>query len=252
MLGVFNAFSAATPELTAEQIMARLGYSRGTAYRYVRELVAVGLLARAGGGAYTLGPRIIELDYAIRLCDPVLRAAVPEMQALCRKFECDVLLTILSDDHVIVTHHEVGSDRIQMSYGRGRAMPMFRGAPAKVILAALPLARQKRIYQEHAADIAGAGLGTDWDEFRAVVQGIRKAGHFTSFAELDPNNVGVAVPLTGASPQPGSLALVLSQPRYDIVDKNLLLADLGAAAQRITLSTTTNQNPGDPHVLHPS
>ncbi len=47
MLALFNAFSAEHPVLKAEDIMARMGYSRGTAYRYVRELVDAGFLARA-------------------------------------------------------------------------------------------------------------------------------------------------------------------------------------------------------------
>ena len=62
MLSILDLFGARAPVLSAEEIIARRNYSRPTGYRYVRELVAAGLLVRAPGG-YSLGPRIIELDW---------------------------------------------------------------------------------------------------------------------------------------------------------------------------------------------
>ncbi|ODU66609.1 MAG: hypothetical protein ABT05_04905 [Lautropia sp. SCN 66-9] len=245
MLAVFDAFSAQHPVLTAEDIMARLGYSRGTAYRYLRELVAVGLLARVAGGAYTLGPRIIELDFAIRQCDPVLSAAIPIMQALRKKLDCDVLLTSFYEDRVVVTHHERGDDLITVSFGRGRVMPILRGAPSKAILAWLPPARQKRLYAEHAADAQAAGMGANWNEFKTRLSAIRKAGHCVSFAELDPGNVGIAAPLTTEPPHtPGSLGVVFSRSRYDILDKALVVEIVCNAAAQIDALASQAKNGG--------
>ncbi|MES2415620.1 MAG: IclR family transcriptional regulator C-terminal domain-containing protein [Pseudomonadota bacterium] len=234
MLAVFDAFSAERPILTAEDIMARLGYSRGTAYRYVRELVAGGFLTRVAGSAYTLGPRIIELDYAIRQGDPVLNAGVPVMQALRKKFECDVLLASFYNDRVVVTHHERGDTGITVSFGRGRAMPVYKGAPSKAILSVLSPARQKKIYTEFRQDIAAEAMGSSLEEFRSKLAVIKKQGHCISLGELDPGNVGVGVPL---SPEPasagGSLSLVISRARYDVLDKALLVEVLTAAARQV-------------------
>lgn len=236
MLAVFDAFSAEHPILTAEEIMARTGYSRGTAYRYVRELVSGGFLARVRGGAYTLGPRIIELDHAIRLCDPVLLAGTPVMQALRDKFECDVLLTSLFDGRVLVIHHEMGGDRIIMSYGRGRVMPLFRGAPSKALLAGLPPSSIKRIYTEHAREIASSDLGSNLEEFKGHLASIRKQGYCVSRGELDRGNVGFAVPVWTDN-RYGSLALVFRTARYDIIDKALVKKLLTDAARQIETTT---------------
>lgn len=234
MLAVFNAFSAEHSVLTAEDIMARLGYSRGTAYRYVRELVAEGFLTRVAGSAYTLGPRIIELDYAIRQGDPVLNAGVPVMQALRKKFECDVLLASFYNDRVVVTHHERGDDGITVSFGRGRAMPVYKGAPSKAIVSALSPIKQKKIFTEFRQPIAAAAMGSSWEEFRSKLAAIKKQGYCISLGELDPGNVGVGVPL---NPEPagagGSLSLVISRARYDVLDKALLVEVLTAAARQI-------------------
>ena len=88
MLAVLDVFTPAHPLLTAEDVMSRLGYSRGTAYRYIRELCDAGLLTRVGG-CYALGPRIIELDFNIRQWDPVLRASQSSQNALRGEHEVD-------------------------------------------------------------------------------------------------------------------------------------------------------------------
>ncbi len=62
MLGVIDLFSEDAPVWTVDDIAVKLGYTRATAYRYVGELCDAGLLMRVAQGAYSLGPRIIELD----------------------------------------------------------------------------------------------------------------------------------------------------------------------------------------------
>ncbi len=161
MLAVFDVFTPEEPSQTAEAIMARLGYTRGTGYRYIRELTTAGFLTRTSG-RYSLGPRIIELDFFIRQNDPRLQMLQPLMRALSDRLECDTLWTNFFGDHVVVAHHEQGAAPLTVSYGRGRRMPLFRGAGSKVILAALPVSQLKRLYLGHSNDIAAAGLGHHW------------------------------------------------------------------------------------------
>jgi DNA-binding IclR family transcriptional regulator len=233
MLSVLDAFSPDAPVLGADEIMQRLSFSRGTAYRYLRELSGAGLLTHINGG-YALGPRIIELDYAIRQCDPALQVGQPVMQELCQQFDCDVLLTSFFENRVIVSHHERGGDRITMSFGRGCQMPLFQGCGSKMILASLPRPRQRRLYDAHADSIAAAQLGTTWREFRASLDPIRRAGYAISVGELNAGNVGIAAPIVLDPPQsPGSLILVFSAARYAIVDKPLVVKIVQTAAARI-------------------
>jgi DNA-binding IclR family transcriptional regulator len=234
MLSVLGAFSPSEPVLGVDAIMDRFALSRGTAYRYLRELSGAGLLTRMDGG-FALGPRIIELDYAIRQCDPALQAGQSIMRGLCEQFDCDVLLVNFFDDRVIVSHHERGDDRLSMSYGRGRQMPLFQGCGSKMTLASLPRPRLRRLYDAQADRVAAAGLGRTWNEFRGALDGIRRAGHAISYAELDPDNVGVAAPITSAaaSGSPASLVLVFTAARYAIIDKALVVRIVKTAAARI-------------------
>jgi DNA-binding IclR family transcriptional regulator len=69
LLSILELFSEARPFLCAEEVAAQLDCSLPTAYRYVRELVESGMLVRFPSGEYGLGPRIIKLDYHLRVSD---------------------------------------------------------------------------------------------------------------------------------------------------------------------------------------
>ncbi len=233
MLTVLDVFSPANLVCGADEIAGRLNYSRGTTYRYIRELCAAGLLSRMPAG-FTLGPRIIELDLAIRQCDPVLASARPAMEALRDRFHCDVLLIYFFDDRVVVSHHERGTDALQVSYGRGHVMPLFRGAGSKVLLANLSPPRQRRLFQAHKAEVAACGLGEDWKSFRAAMVAFQRAGTAVSVGELDEGNVGVAASIAGAQPNhPSGFVMVFGTARYAILDKALVAEAVRDAATQV-------------------
>ncbi len=77
MLGLLDLFSVERPTWTVEEICEHLSLSQATAYRYLRLLSRTGLLAPAAGGAYSLGPRITELDRQMWRTDPLLVQGLP-------------------------------------------------------------------------------------------------------------------------------------------------------------------------------
>jgi DNA-binding IclR family transcriptional regulator len=235
MLAVIDLFTEAEPTWTPEEIAERLGCSRPTGYRYVRELVAAGLLRRAGASRYMLGPRIIELDHQIRATDPVLRAGQPIMEALADTTGCDVLLSNFYGDRVLNVHHVPGLERLNIRFGRGVPMPLFRGSTSKAIIAFLSTAQLKRLYARHGSAIAAAGLGKTWEEFRRAMLAIRRAGYATSSGELDPPNLGIAVPVFAADGEVlGSMSLVTLIKRWDLLDRERIVAMLREAGARIS------------------
>lgn len=244
MLAVLDLFTAAQPVWTAEDIIARLGTSRPTGYRYVRELVAAGLLMRLTGGLYHLGPRIIELDYQIRATDPVLAAGQPIMKALADRTGCHVLLSNIYGEQVLNVHHEPGIEPLRIKFARGVPLPLFRGSTSKAILAFLPRSRLKRIYDRHAVEIAQSALGRTWDEFRQSLAAIRRAGVAYSSGELDPPNVGNAAPVFGPDGEVlGSLTFVTLDKRWALLDREQVIALLRAGAQEITAAIARTSHP---------
>lgn len=225
MLSILDLFGAESPVLSADQIIARRKYSRPTGYRYVRELVAAGLLVRAPGG-YSLGPRIIELDWLIRRHDPVLAKSREIVRELVAATGCGVTQMGIYGDRIVTIHHERGPEGLEISFDRGRPMPLFRGAPSKAILAFLPRARLERLHARH-----------EKRRFSAVyeeLQGIRKAGFAVSLGELDADKVGLAAPVFRDRTVAGSVCLVMTRTRYDTANVPLLVGRLTDAASRIS------------------
>ena len=234
MIGVLDLIEQRALPLDADTICAELGYSRPTGYRYIAELVRAGLLVRVGGGTYGLGPRIIELDYAIRLNDPVLAAATPVMQDLVAATGGDATLAATYGEHVVTTHHEAGPEALILSYGRGRPMPLVRGALSKCLLAWMPRTRQQRIYKAHAREIQANQLGADWPGFRSSLARIRKDGFSVSIGELDPGLVAIAVPVCDAQGNAlAALAAVVRLERYKLLDHGQLVKLVMGGAQRV-------------------
>jgi DNA-binding IclR family transcriptional regulator len=179
-----------------DEIIASLNVSRASGYRYVKELVDAGFLQKVSAGRYSLGPRIIELDYQLRQSDPVLLAAAPVMDALAEKSRLNVVLSALyGRDRIIDSHHARVDNGLDLAYGRGRLRPLFHGAAPKVLLAALPRASLKRLYDHRAGEIAAARLGGNWREFRLRMGAIREAFMYTSLGEVERHLGAAAVPV---------------------------------------------------------
>lgn len=206
MIDVLDLYSERDTLLTAEDVAARMQISRPTAFRYVRELSRAGFLANYSG-RYSLGARIITLDFRIRESDPVLKVARGIMPRLSTETACSSILCRMYNDEIINVHHEVVSnDDSGVTFGRGRPLPLFRGSASKVMLANLPAARLKKICERHQDEPDLQALGADWPAIRAYFADIRRVGYYISNEEIDYRTVGIAAPIR--VPGVGTVAVV--------------------------------------------
>lgn len=231
---ILDLFTGSHPTWHTDEINAALGYARATGYRYVKDLVEAGLLQKVSAGRYALGPRITELDYQLRQSDPVLLTAAPLMDALVENSGLDAVLTAMYGSRLVDIHRASADPELILKYGRGRRRPLFQGAAPKVIIAFLPRAQLVRLYESNAQDIADAGLGASWVEFRTQLSAIRTEGYYRSQGELEAGIGAIAVPvLNGEDEVVAALALVgttakLSGSRWE---KALMI--LQAASKKI-------------------
>ena len=194
VLQVLDLFSAEEPTLSAEQIAQRMQLSRPTAFRYVRQLCDAGLLLSISG-AYTLGPRIIELDYCIRASDPILANSRDALRTLAGTQACVAVLVTMYGEQVIYVHSESGIGASDLRFTRGRSLPLMRGAASKVILAHQPATRLKRVFQHHAGTEHAAQIGTTMADFLKYFRNIRQRGVYISKSEIEEQITGVAAPI---------------------------------------------------------
>src|SRR5882724_1629369 len=230
---VLKLFTLDKPSWTVEQAAQELQVSVSSAYRYFAALTEAGLLTTAVSGHYILGPAIIQLDRQIQMTDPLLQVAKPVMSEIMGFAPAGsaILLCRIFRETVLCVHQLTQvSTGSRLSYERGRPMPLFRGATSKIILAHLPLRDLRRLYAAHQPAIATAGLGDAWEVFRRSMAEMRKAGHVVTHAEVDPEVIGIAVPiLDDHSRILGSLSYVIPASEERAIAR---LVSLAATAAR--------------------
>lgn len=239
MLRVLDAFSEEAPVWTVDQLIAALGTSRSTTYRYVKELCDAGLLAPVGG-AYILGPRIIELDRQIRHSDPLLTIGRDILSDLLPMVGEGVLfICALVGDDVISVFRRENPNGLDISYSRGRPMPLFRGSASRVILAHLPERRLMKFFLYHRRDIRDAGLGGEWEEFRLNLKRIRERPYLTSRGQVDRGVFAISAPVfDGEGGILASLTLAVPERRADEEDMEDIAGAIVSAARRLGDSIT--------------
>jgi DNA-binding IclR family transcriptional regulator len=231
---VLDLFDADRPVWPAEDIAAALHCPLPTAYRYIRDLVAAGLLRRVTGG-FALGARIILLDYVMRQADQLLAIAAPLMRILAARTGCDCVLTAVYGNQILDVHREPGSVPLTLAYGRGRPRPPFQGAAPKVIMAAQPTAWVRALYEANAEAAAVAGMGRDWKEFRAGLANIKRRGFHISHGELEPHIYAIGAPIAPSSTEPAAaVALVFTRERFALFNETTVVSLVRQAADEIS------------------
>lgn len=219
ILSIFDLFTQDRTAWTAEEIAEQLNCSVPTAYRYLRELTSIQLLRSAETGRYTLGTKIIELDYLLRTGDFLIQAGSGPMKDLARGVDCDVALITLSGTSLITIHYESSHIDMRASYGRGRRMPTFKGAMSLAALAALGKPVLRKVFNAHLDEAQQTPGAQSLDELAGRLKLIRKAGYASSEGALDPSNAGIAIPLSLPNHDTtASLGLIMSIERFRLLE----------------------------------
>lgn len=244
-LQVLGMFTVEQPVLSVEWLVERLQVSRASVYRDVQELVQAGLLEKVDARGYALGARIVELDRQIRLGDPLLHAAGPLPQQLARESGGTVLLCRLHARTVLCILEVSGSaPGLTVSYERGRAMPLYRGATSKILLAHLPVARLRQLLEVDADALAEAGLPQTLAELQQALAPLHAQGHVITRGEVDANAIGLAAPLMDGTRLLGSLSVVLPAARFTAALERRVLSLLKSCARRIEARLENDRRKG--------
>lgn len=223
MLTILDLFDLDRPSWSSEEIMESMGFSRPTTFRYLKELRQAGLLARFGG-RYVLGAKAVKLDFIIRQTDPLLKLFQPIMIELRDHTDCDVILASLLGEDLFATIHEI-SGATNVSWPRGRPMPLTRGAGGLAILASLSQPQLRRI-------LASPSVAATIDDAAALKKSlseIAKQGYAISLGALEASNVGIAVPIKLSGVPPAALIMVMSKKHFGIADRTVIIRLLNEA-----------------------
>jgi DNA-binding IclR family transcriptional regulator len=202
ILAILDLFTEERLEWTPEALMAELGYSRPTLYRYLKSLRESGLLTSLPGAGFTLGPRVVELDFLMRKSDPLSASGQASLRRLTRSYPCSALLVRWYGSKLLCVASECSTPGSLSSYPRGRPMPLARGAISRAIMAWLPRRRLIQLIEANLSELTSIGLGGGTDEVLEAMRRIRRARHAVAHGEVTPGVVGIAAPVFDAGRSP--------------------------------------------------
>lgn len=212
MIALLDVFSEDRLEWTPEEMMEELGYSRPTLYRYLKTLKNAGFLTSMPSGGYTLGPRVVEMDFLMRKSDPLLCVAQPWLTVFAAAWPCNSLVARWYGSKLLCVASECSTDQVETSYPRGRPMPLARGAISRSIIAFLPRRKLLPVVDANQDDLRAIGLGGDRGTVLAALRRVRRTGYAVAYGEVTPGVAGIAAPIFdgGASPI-ASLCITLAR-----------------------------------------
>jgi DNA-binding IclR family transcriptional regulator len=121
---LLGLFTVDEPELTLAELTARLGTSKATAHRYATVLRRAGLL-RASRGAYTLGPRVIELAAAALAGLRIVKVAGPYLERLVGEAGETAVMAVWDGEAPVVVRVQDNVERlVRISVPTGSRLPL--------------------------------------------------------------------------------------------------------------------------------
>jgi DNA-binding IclR family transcriptional regulator len=222
VLQVLRLFSDERQHVRVAEIASLLSVSSATAYRYVSELEQAGLVEASSVGRYVPGPAIVELDRQIRVHDPLIAAAADIMKALSDRTGGTTILARLHGLRVVCVDQVRGRHGPpSVSYERGRAMPLYRGATSTAILAHLDGETLRAVTAHDAAALDVAGLPSTAGALMRHFEGIRAQGFAHSDSAVDAETLGWGAPIRHGKHLLGSLSVVLSRRTPDVSPRHV-------------------------------
>ena len=231
ILAILGLFSEAQPQWTPDEMMAALGYSRPTLYRYLKTLKDSGFLASHPQAGYMLGPRVIELDYLMKRADPMVEAGLPELDTLAGRFPGTAFLVRWYGGKLLCVASVVSVDTPASSYPRGRPMPIGRGAASRAIAAHLPSRDRRALVEAYLPEFAVTGVGDTAEDVLKVLAEVRRTGTATARGEVTPGVVAVAAPVFGDEAAPQG-AICLTRDENDVGPE--ALAEMETAVRQVS------------------
>ena len=229
------ADDAATPSVRA--IAERTGLSKSAVQRILVELESVDLAVQDPSRRYRLGPRTLALGAAYQRGLSLHAAAVGPMTELVAEVSETVGLSVGRADRMIHVEQVEAQRRLSARFDVGRPLPLWFGAPARVLLAERSDDDVSRVLEvRELTDIEPADPPTA-AALRRQVDDVRRTGHARAFGETIEGVHTLSVPVRDAL---GDLAAVLSitapSDRLPVARMDELLPRLQDAAARISVS----------------
>lgn len=150
-VAVLDVLRSAEEGLSIRQVALRAELSKSTVQRLLRELIDLDLAAQDPlTGGYRLGPRTLALGSAYQRRLDVRQVALPHMTALRDATSETVGLSVPYEDQVLHIDQVQSALDLRATFDIGRPLPLWSGAPSRLMLAERADAEVERLVHDHS------------------------------------------------------------------------------------------------------
>jgi len=196
---ILSFFTVGRPRRSLSEITARLGVSKATAHRYTVALRQANLLRfDPATTEYTLGPTVLTLAGAAGAGLPIVGIAGPHMEALVRRVNETVVLSVWDGEQPVVVRADDNPERlVRISIHTGARLTPFRSSQGKLFCAFLP-----------EDEVPGLKRALRRDpSLRTALAAIRRT-RLSVASDVEPGIRAIAAPVFHASRIMASIAIV--------------------------------------------
>ncbi|MBV9450496.1 MAG: IclR family transcriptional regulator [Streptosporangiaceae bacterium] len=235
VLALMLAFSAERNTLSARDLAAATGIALPSVYRYITLLRETGLLAEGDRGSFRLSARMIGLARAAEAAESIIEVADPLMRALVAETEETCILVRLIGRAAVCVHRVESAHHLRTTFEPGQALPLERGASARMLLAGLPPEVRRDYLSPYAARDPQAIASL---ETKIAVAAQR--GWATSEEEIDPGVWAVAAPVLHGKRVVAVLTIPMPVSRAPVPIRERRLSQVRGAARAIGAALSGN------------
>jgi IclR family pca regulon transcriptional regulator len=197
-LAVILAFGPDRPELTLAEVAKGTGLTRAAARRFLLTLVELGYV-RNDGRMFSLRPRVLELGYAYLSGLSLAEVAQSHVEEFVSNVHESSSISVLDQDDVVYVVRVPTKRIMGISISVGTRFPAYCTSMGRVLLANQSEDEIERYLAEVHFEPRTQQTIFRPSELRAILKGVRSAGHSLVDQELEDGLRSVAVPLHDAS-----------------------------------------------------
>ena len=215
-LDILRCFSTREPELSLKALNEKTGLYKSRILRLCGTLKAQHFLIKTSRSTDELGPQVMILGKIYEKTNTLINLAGPILQDLMAATGESTALFILEGNQRFCLIKRDGPSPIRYSIGEGDPLPLYAGAPGKVLLAFAPPEERREILSRTVLKKITSTTITDVNELEREMETIRRQGYAVSRGEVVPE------------------ALSLAAPVFDHESRVRLAIQIGAPYQRLT------------------
>jgi len=205
---VLDVLADADQPLTIRAVAECTMLSKSAVHRLLADLVTTDLATQdPATRRYRLGPRTLALGMAYQDRMDVRRVALPFMRSLRDTTGETIGLSVGLGDEVLHIEQVESESPLRARFDIGRPLPLWSGAPSRLLLAERSDEEVRRIVSDRAHPSLAPVNPPSPEALMKEVLAVRGAGHAGAFEETLPGVSTLSVPVHGAS---GDLAAILS------------------------------------------